>query len=81
MVENAKKQDVTIQDKYLNKMIASMVPVSVYLKNGIQLKGYVISYDIYAIMLQPNATGRKANRQLVYKHSVATIVPLLNIEF
>ena len=58
----------TQQDFWLD-LIGRHVRVSVYLVNGIRLKGTVLSTDDYSLMLWDG----KAT-ELVFKHSLSTLV-------
>tara|TARA_B110000305_G_C19172254_1_gene507885 strand:- start:223 stop:459 length:237 start_codon:yes stop_codon:yes gene_type:complete len=63
------KTNANLQDSFLNKIIKDNIPVSIYLLNGIKLQGQIKSFDQYVIVLSGNTP------QLIYKHSVSTIVP------
>ena len=58
-----------LQDPFLNALRKEHVAVSIYLVNGIKLQGQVDSFDQYVILLKNTVT------QMVYKHSISTIVP------
>jgi host factor-I protein len=70
------KTNANLQDAFLNQIIKDDIPVSIYLLNGIKLQGQIKSFDQYVIVLSGNTP------QLIYKHSVSTIVPsqTINIE-
>ena len=70
------EKNTNLQDSFLNQIIKDNIPVSVYLLNGIKLQGQVKSFDQYVIVLSGNTP------QLIYKHSVSTIVPsqTINLE-
>ena len=63
------EKNTNLQNLFLNQIIKDNIPVSVYLLNGIKLQGQVKSFDQYVIVLSGNTP------QLIYKHSVSTIVP------
>ena len=63
------EKNTNLQNSFLNQIIKDNIPVSVYLLNGIKLQGQVKSFDQYVIVLSGNTP------QLIYKHSVSTIVP------
>ena len=65
------KKSVHLQDEFLNQLRKEHVSVSIYLMNGIKLQGNIESFDQYAILLKNTVS------QLVYKHAISTIVPLL----
>ena len=62
-----------LQDKFLNQIIKDNISVSIYLLNGIKLQGHIDSFDDNVIVLNGNI------RQLIYKHSISSIVPSKNI--
>lgn len=63
-----------LQDPFLNTLRKEKTNVSIYLVNGIKLHGRVVSFDQYVILLKNTVT------QMVYKHSVSTVVPLTEIK-
>ena len=70
------EKNTNLQNSFLNQIIKDNVPVSVYLLNGIKLQGQVKSFDQYVVVLSGNTP------QLIYKHSISTIVPsqTINLE-
>ena len=70
------KTNANLQDAFLNQIIKDDIPVSIYLLNGIKLQGQIKSFDQYVLVLSGNTP------QLIYKHSVSTIVPsqTINLE-
>ena len=70
------KTNANLQDAFLNQIIKDDIPVSIYLLNGIKLQGQVKSFDQYVVVLSGNTP------QLIYKHSISTIVPsqTINLE-
>ena len=58
-----------LQDQFLNELIKDKISISIYLLNGIKLQGQIESFDQFVIILNGNAP------QLIYKHSISTIVP------
>ncbi len=65
-----------LQDVYLNTTRKEKVEITVYLVNGVPIKGRVLSFDNFTILLE---VDKKHN--LVYKHAVSTIVPLKPIPY
>ena len=59
-----------IQSAFLEELKASQVPTSVFLANGIQLRGRIHDYDQYVIRL-----ANDASHQLIFKHAISTIMP------
>ncbi|MCX7115687.1 MAG: RNA chaperone Hfq [Gammaproteobacteria bacterium] len=58
-----------LQDVFLQELQASQVPVSIFLVNGVKLHGVIDNFDDDIILLKSTLT------QIVYKHSVSTVVP------
>lgn len=65
------KQQINLQDFFLNQICKESVPVTVYLVNGFQLKGVVRGFDNFTVVLEV-----EGKQQMVYKHAISTIVPL-----
>jgi host factor-I protein len=61
---------LSLQDKFLNSIRKSKVPVTVFLVKGVKLQGIVTWFDPFSLLLR-----RDGNAQLVYKHSISTIMP------
>jgi host factor-I protein len=61
---------LSVQDKFLNSIRRSKVPVTIFLVKGVKLQGIVTWFDPFSLLLR-----REGNAQLVYKHSISTIMP------
>ncbi len=59
-----------LQNTFLNQARKEGLEITVYLSNGLPLRGKVLSYDSFTILLE---NDKKQN--LIYKHAVSTIVP------
>ncbi len=59
-----------IQLSFLENLKTEHTPTSVFLANGIQLRGYIQDFDQYVIRL-----GNEHSHQLVFKHAISTIMP------
>ncbi|PJZ84941.1 RNA chaperone Hfq [Leptospira harrisiae] len=59
-----------IQDQLLNTARKEKIDLTIYLLNGVPLKGKVVSFDNFTIILE---NDNKQN--LVYKHAISTIIP------
>ena len=59
-----------IQDVFLNKLRKNKVPVTIFLSNGVKLQGNISGFDNFSVLLR-----RGPQIQLVYKHTIATVVP------
>lgn len=69
-----KNNALNLQDLFLNQARKEKVELTIFLMNGVQLKGVVKGFDSYIIVLE-NA----GKQQMIYKHAVSTIIPIKNI--
>jgi host factor-I protein len=63
-------KQLSLQDKFLNSIRRSKAPVTIFLVKGVKLQGIVTWFDPFSLLLR-----RDGNAQLVYKHSISTIMP------
>ena len=70
------KQQSSLQDVFLNSARKEKTDITVYLVNGVPIKGRVLSFDTFTILLD---VDKKQN--LIYKHAVSTITPLQPISY
>lgn len=70
-----KNTALNLQDLFLNNARKERVPVTIYLINGVQVKGLVKGFDSYIIMLE----GDNKQQNMIYKHAVSTILPSRHI--
>ncbi len=68
------EKTINLQDTFLNQARRSKTPVTVFLVNGFQIRGTVISYDSFTVLLDS-----EGKQQLIYKHAISTVAPLRNI--
>ena len=59
----------SLQEPFLNTLRKERIPVSIYLVNGIKLRGQIESFDQFVVLL------RNTVNQMVYKHAISTVVP------
>ena len=60
-----------LQDHFLNSVRRSKSPVTIFLIKGVKLQGVITWFDAFSLLLR-----RDGSSQLVYKHSISTIMPL-----
>jgi len=70
------KNNINLQDVFLNQVRKESTMITIFLVNGFQLKGIVKGFDNYTIVL--DSDGRQ---QLIYKHAVSTICPNTPVNF
>lgn len=66
-----KNSVINLQDLFLNSARKEKVAVTIFLVNGVQVKGCVKGFDSYVILLE----GDNNKQNLIYKHAVSTIYP------
>ena len=59
-----------LQEIFLNQLRKDKLSVTVFLVNGVKLQGIITWFDNFSILLK-----RDSHIQLVYKHSISTIMP------
>lgn len=65
------KNQLNLQDAFLNQVRKEKAIVTIYLVNGFQIKGLVKGFDNFTVIVEMD--GRQ---QLVYKHAISTVAPL-----
>jgi host factor-I protein len=66
----ATERPQNLQEVFLNHVRKGKVPLTVFLVNGVRLQGILTWFDSFSLLLK-----RDAHSQLVYKHSISTILP------
>ena len=64
------KTSFPLQDAYLLAIKRENAPVTIYLRNGFQLRGSVKGFDNFTVIME-----NEGKQQLVYKHAISTITP------
>ncbi|HET9459558.1 MAG TPA: RNA chaperone Hfq [Sphingomicrobium sp.] len=60
----------SLQDHFLNGARRAKAPVTIFLLKGVKLQGVITWFDSFSLLLR-----RDGQTQLVYKHSISTILP------
>ena len=63
-------RSLSLQDHFLNSLRRAKLPVTIFLVKGVKLQGVVTWFDAFSLLLR-----REGASQLVYKHSISTIMP------
>ena len=61
---------LSLQDHFLNSVRRAKLPLTIFLVKGVKLQGVVTWFDSFSVLLR-----REGASQLVYKHSISTIMP------
>src|SRR3954447_20858029 len=63
-------RSLSLQDHFLNSVRRAKMPVTIFLVKGVKLQGVITWFDSFSLLLR-----REGVSQLVYKHSISTIMP------
>ena len=63
-------RSLSLQDQFLNSVRRAKLPVTIFLVKGVKLQGVITWFDAFSVLLR-----RDGASQLVYKHSISTIMP------
>ena len=63
-----------LQEIFLNQIRKEKSSVTIFLINGVKLQGIITWFDNFSILLK-----RDTHIQLVYKHSISTIMPSTSV--
>ena len=62
------------QDLFLNQARKERTPLTVFLMNGFQMRGFITGFDQYVILLASDG-----KQQMIFKHAVSTITPTMPV--
>src|ERR1043165_944787 len=63
-------RSLSLQYHFLNSVRRAKLPVTIFLVKGVKLQGVITWFDAFSLLLR-----REGASQLVYKHSMSTIMP------
>jgi host factor-I protein len=63
-------RSLSLQDHFLNSVRRAKLPVTIFLVKGVKLQGAITWFDSFSLLLR-----REGSSQLVYKHSISTVMP------
>lgn len=64
------KNQINLQDTFLNQLRKENQSITLFLVNGFQLRGIVKGFDNFTVVMECDG-----KQQMVYKHAISTIVP------
>ena len=67
--------NINLQDAILQEVRRDKVPVTLFLMNGFQLRGTIVGFDSFVVVLV--SEGRQ---QMIYKHAISTLAPMKPIK-
>lgn len=69
------EKPASLQDIFLNSARRSKAPLTVFLLKGVKLQGVITWFDAFSLLLRRDGVS-----QLVYKHSISTIMPSATLD-
>jgi len=69
------KNNINIQDQFLNQLRKDGTQVTVFLLNGYQLRGFIRGFDNFTVLFEV-----EGKQQLIYKHAISTFAPQKNVQ-
>ena len=62
---------INLQDSILKEVLRERVPVTMFLMNGFQLRGFITGFDSFVVVLVSDG-----KQQMIYKHAISTLAPM-----
>lgn len=66
---------LSLQDQFLNSARRSKTPLMIFLLKGVKLQGVITWFDAFSLLLRRDGVS-----QLVYKHSISTVMPATSLD-
>ena len=67
--------NINLQDAILQEVRRDKVPVTLFLMNGFQLRGTIVGFDSFVVVLLS-----EGKQQMIYKHAISTLAPMKPIK-
>lgn len=64
-----------LQDYFLNMARKDKIPLTIFLMNGVQMKGQVRGFDNFIVVIESDG-----KQQMVYKHAISTVIPARQVD-
>lgn len=64
-----------LQELFLLRARRDKVPVTVFLMNGFQMRGIIMGFDAFVVVLDSDG-----KQQVIYKHAISTVAPLRPVD-
>ena len=62
---------INLQEAILKEVCRDRVPVTMFLMNGFQLRGFFTGFDSFVVVLVSDG-----KQQMIYKHAISTLAPM-----
>ena len=67
--------NINLQDAILQEVRRDKVPVTLFLMNGFQLRGTIVGFDSFVVVLVS-----EGKQQMIYKHAISTLAPMKQLK-
>ena len=64
-------EPLNLQDAILTEVRKDKIPVTLFLMNGVQLRGIITGFDSFVVVLVTDG-----KQQMIYKHAISTLAPI-----
>lgn len=64
------RQNIVLQDLFLNQARKERLLVTIHLTNGYQLRGVIRGFDSFVVILES-----EGKQMMIYKHALSSITP------
>lgn len=68
-------KNYNLQDFFLNQARRDKIPLTIFLMNGVQIKGHVRGFDNFIVIVEVDG-----KQQMIYKHAISTVIPLRQVD-
>lgn len=70
------RNEMNLQDSFLNIARQQGQIVTLFLTNGFQMRGTIRGFDSFVVLLES-----EGKQQMIYKHAISTMIPQRRIDF
>lgn len=70
------KNEMNLQDAFLNVIRQQSQNVTLFLTNGFQMRGVIRGFDSFVVILEVDG-----KQQMIYKHAISTVIPQRRVDF
>ena len=65
-----------LQEIFLTQVRRDRRPVTIFLMNGFQMRGYVTGFDAFTVVLTSDG-----KQQMIFKHAISTVTPSRPVQY
>lgn len=68
---------LNLQNRCYDRIMEEEIPVILYLKNGVQIRGELIDFDEFSLLVDPE---EQKGEQILLKNGITTVEPADKVE-